>query len=125
MDDTQSTFVATELTLSRSAHLLNRAQDTLEMLMAGGEDTRLPLTTNISGKDITTAIELAMKMDDYLQRTALRKTLKASLIQAAEVLAGTIQEDAQLGDWADNLGEKETYGDRATAYLATYRSLYD
>lgn len=124
MDNTTA-LEASELALHRSAHLLQRAQTTLELMMAGGDAPSLPITQAISGKDVIGAVELAIKLDDYLQRSTLRKKLQASLLQAAEVLAGSIQEDAELGDWADNLGPDETYGDRASAYLAQYRSLYD
>ena len=86
MDNTTA-LEASELALHRSAHLLQRAQTTLELLMAGGDAPSLPITQAISGKDVIGAVELAIKLDDYLQRSALRKKLQASLLQAAEVLA--------------------------------------
>lgn len=76
-------------------------------------------------QDVTKASEVAIKLHDYLSREAVRSKLRASILQAATVLSGTLPEDTELGDWADGLNESETYGDRAAAFVSTHKALYD
>lgn len=90
---------------------------------AVSENPTFPLSAAPTLSEVVKAAEVVMKLHEYHHRESIRKELRQSVIQAAAVLSGNVEEEAELGDWAEG-PEAVSYGERAAKYINENRYLY-